>query len=336
MIAFPNGLLHAPALELFPPSPRFFTPNALSFRFDARAPSPERWLAFLQSIWPNDPFSVETLQEMFGYMLFPDTSQQKLFLMVGPRRSGKSTAARVLTQLIGAANVAGPSLASLGTQFGLADLIGKLVAIIADARLSGRSDAALIAERLLSISGEDGLSIPRKFLPDWIGTLKARFLILTNELPAITDASGALASRFIVLNMTRSFYGREDTTLTAKLTVELPGILLWAIEGWRRLQERGRFVQPPSAVEAVLELEELSSPIGAFVKDRCTVGPERSIQAHWLFVEWQKWCDEAGREHPGTIHTFGRNLRAAVPGLTVANHRDGSGRVRVYQGIGLA
>jgi len=55
------------------------------------------------------------------------------------------------------------------------------------------------AERLLSITGEDGITIERKYLPAWMGRLQTRFVLLTNELPPIAGASGALASRFIVL-----------------------------------------------------------------------------------------------------------------------------------------
>ena len=69
-------------------------------------------------------------------------------MLVGPKRSGKGTIARILTDLIGKANVAGPTLSGLGTNFGLAPLIGKPLAIIDDARLSGKADASVIAERL--------------------------------------------------------------------------------------------------------------------------------------------------------------------------------------------
>jgi phage/plasmid-associated DNA primase len=34
-----------------------------------------------------------------------------------------------------------------------------------------------------------------------------------------------------------SFEGRENENLTDELLTELPGILNWAIEGWRRLRE---------------------------------------------------------------------------------------------------
>ena len=78
---------------------------------------PQAWLAFLDAaLWPDDPQSVETLQEWFGYCLTPDTRQQKMLLRVGPKRSGKGTVARVLKGLVGADNVAGPTLSQPGDQ----------------------------------------------------------------------------------------------------------------------------------------------------------------------------------------------------------------------------
>ena len=112
-------------------------------------------------------------------------------MLVGPKRAGKGTIARVLTALLGKDNVAGPTLGTLSSNFGLAPLIRKPLAIISDARLSGRSDQTVIVERLLSISGEDVLTIDRKHREPWTGTLPTRFLLLTNELPKLADASGA-------------------------------------------------------------------------------------------------------------------------------------------------
>ena len=38
---------------------------------------------------------------------------------------------------------------------------------------------------------------------------------------------------------------------------------------------------------------------------------------------------------PGTAQTFGRDLRAAVPGLNVIQPREDGDRLRLYQGVGL-
>jgi len=64
-----------------------------------------------------------------------------------------------------------------------------------------------------------------------------------------------------IVTNTRSFYGKEDKTLLNRLLPELPGILLWAIAGWQRLQARGRFHQPESGGELVAEMEDLASPV---------------------------------------------------------------------------
>ena len=334
LVACGNGLLHLPTRMLFNPTPAYFNHSASSVLYDPDAPTPTRWRAFLDELWPDDPQAIETLQEVFGYLLTPDTRQQKLFGIIGPKRSGKGTIARVLTAVCGDGNVVGPTLASMSENFGLAPLIGNSLAVIADARLGGRTDQATIAERLLALSGEDRLTVPRKFLPDWTGRLNIRFLILSNEIPRVLDPSGAFASRFVLLVLRQSFYGREDTSLTDKLMTELPGIFNWSIEGWHRLRERGHFVTPDSSAEAVEELTDLSSPVGAFVRDRCIVGPGQRVTCARLYEAWRAWCAEQGRDHTGTVQTFGRDLRAVVPGLTVRQSR-AEGMARSWEGIDL-
>lgn len=330
-----NGLLHLPSGRLVQPSPVFFCMNASEVTFDPRAPDPREWLDFLDQIWPDDPQSIESLQEIFGYLLSPDTSQQKIPLIVGPKRSGKGTIARVLTALLGQDSVSAPTLASLAMNFGLAPLIGKSVAIIGDARLSGKADQSAIAERLLSISGEDSITVDRKFQAAWTGRIGVRFVIMSNELPRLSDASGALASRFVVLTMTRSFYGQEDRGLGNRLMPDLPGILNWAREGYLRLRKRGYFLQPDSARDAIDELEELGSPISAFIKARCTVAPGRRTSAHDLFAAWKDWCEANGRREAGTKQSFGRDLRAAVAGLQITRPRADGSQLRYYEGIDL-
>ena len=337
IVACRNGLVHVPTRTLYPHTPTFYAHHAVPFEFVPDAPAPERWRAFLHDLWADDVESIETLQEIFGYLVSGDTRQQKMFLLIGPKRSGKGTIARVFTAMLGRHHVAGPTLAGMGTNFGLSPVIGKPVAIISDARLSSSDNTSIVTERLLSISGEDTLTIDRKYREPWTGQLPARIVILSNELPRLTDSSGALASRFITLIMTRSFYGRENPTLTTELCAELPGIFNWALDGLERLRERGRFRQPTASQDAIREMEDLSSPMGAFVRDRCVVGPAHEVPCDELYQAWRQWCQDNGRDRPGTTQTFGRDLRAVLPGLKVERPRiDGTDeRLRVYVGIAI-
>lgn len=335
IVACANGLLDLSTGQLRASTPAFFTLNSLPFAYEPNASEPAEWLGFLNTLWPSDPDSRDTLQEIFGLLLTAETRFQKAFLLVGPKRSGKGTIARVLTCLLGQDNVCGPTLGQLGQQFGAAPLIGKRLAIIADARLGGRADAEAVAERILNITGEDSQTIDRKFRDAWTGKLDARLLIISNELPRLSDASGALASRLITLVLTESFYGREDQGLTDRLTDELPGILNWAIAGWRRLAARKRFNPPLASREAQQEMEDLGSPISVFVRERCVVGLDAKARPETLYQAWRFWCAEQGRTQPGTLATFCRDLRAALSTVTRRQETVEGARVWFYGGIGL-
>ncbi len=334
VVAMRNGLLHLPTRMLLPHTPAFFVHHALPFEYDPDAPEPVRWLTFLDDLWEDDSEAIDTLQEAMGYVLSGDRHQQKIFLLIGPKRSGKGTIGRVLTGLLGHHNVASPTLAGIATNFGLSPLIDRPLALVSDARLSGRTDASIVVERLLSISGEDMLTVDRKYRDPWTGYFPTRFWILTNELPHLTDSSGAFASRFIALILTKSFYGREDQTLTEQLLAEAPAIFNWCLEGLDRLRKRGAFVQPESAREAVEALEDLASPVRTFVEERCETRADYAVPAHDLYRAWRGWCDEHGLE-PTNVALFGRDLRAVVPSVRKERPRAGEARLNQYRGIRL-
>jgi putative DNA primase/helicase len=340
VLAAGNALVHLPSLvEGSPefscsPTLDYFSLNVLDYDFDVNVPPPSCWLEFLQKVLPDDPDSIGALQEWLGYFLTPDTSLQKILMLIGPTRSGKGTIARVIRALVGKHNVAGPTLGSLGTNFGLWPLVGKTVAVISDARIGRRSDLAAITERLLSISGEDALTVDRKHLTPVTLKLPTRLVLLTNELPNLEDSSGALAGRMVILHLPRSWYGREDPALTGRLLPELPGILLWAIAGWQRLRERGRFLQPESGRELLEELQGLSSPVGQFVDECCRLAGDQQTTRDDLWICWKGWARDNGK-HAGQKSVFGRNLRASCHGLRDAQPTIDGQRVRVYQGIGL-
>jgi len=158
---------------------------------------------------------------------------------------------------------------------------------------------------------------------------------MTNELPWIEDASGALTSRFVVLTLKRSFYGQEDHNLFDKFIPELPGILNWALDGWDRLYKRGHFVQPGASVELIKQLEDLSSPVSAFLRDECVVRGGATASCGSLYERWRSWCNKNGRDRPGTLQVFSRNVHAAMPWLKSPRQRSDGKRVQSWEGLEL-
>lgn len=341
IIACRNVLLDIPSESRLLHTPSLFNLNAVDFDFDPSATCP-RWLAFLEEVLPDDAEAIDQLQKIAGYLLTPDTRQQKAFLLLGPKRSGKGTIGRILAALIGARNVVAPGLSSLATTFGAEQLINMRLALISDARLGHWVDDQTIIEWMLRITGEDHVTIQRKFLAAWSGRLPLRFVMLTNSLPGFMDSGGAFADRWIILRFTQSFFGREDEGLTDALLAELPGILNWALAGLAKLRAARRFAQPSSSAGLVQRWVDLVNPIAAFLRLECVIAPDQEVDREELFTAWREWCADQGMGRPGSKATFGKGLIAEVPTLVNVRQspqRDLAGaplpRGRLYRGLRL-
>jgi putative DNA primase/helicase len=332
LISCANGLLDVRTRELRGHAPAFWNETSVPFAYDPMPDLPICWHVFLEDIWPGDDASKAALQEVFGYVISGRLDLQVIVLLVGETRAGKGVIARLLRQLVGPENVAGPTLSSLGGEFGLSQLLGKPLAVIPDVRLSGRANT--VVERLLSISGEDTLSVNRKNRPHWVGKLPTRLMLLSNEVPQLGDASQAIARRFLPFRFTRSWLGREDRNLEGRLHDELPGIFNWALDGLERLELQGRFTQPAGADDVWTTLAELASPVATFVRECCEQGPDLRVPVDQLYAAWQPWAEANGHGRK-TKHVFGRDLRAVIPGLTNSRPREGDARTHIYVGVGL-
>lgn len=333
LLSVRNGLVDVVTGRFLPATPSFFTFCVSPFRYDSDAPPPTVWLNMLAGLWPDDPESISTLQEMMGLLLTSETKYQKLFMLVGASRSGKGTILRVVRELVGERNIGATSLTSLSNDFGLSALIGKSVAVMPDVRVSSRTDTLPAIEKILAITGEDAVPVNRKNRDEVTARLGVRFVLASNELPRLHDTSEALFNRVILLQMNRSFLGNEDHDLESKVVAELPGILLWAMDGFRRLQARGRFVQPRTATEKLAELRDIISPVGAFVREWCRLKPGAKTECSEVYEAWKKWCEESGRKEPGTIQMFGRDLSAAFPNTSAKQVRLDGRQRRVFPNI---
>ena len=335
LISLMNGIFHLEDSILLPHSLGFFTQNSLPFQYNPSSQCPV-WMNFLQSVWPDDKESIETLQEMFGYILSGDTRQQKFFNIIGPRRSGKGTINKVLVALLGQHNTVAPELGELCDTFGLQPWLGKLLASFTDARAPERNRSAVVSQ-LLRIVGGDTITVNRKNKDAWNGYLPTRLVMYSNEVLQLTENSNALTGRMVVLKMTKSFFDNEDTELAHKLEQELGGIFNWAMEGMaRRLERGGHFLQPKSGKEYLDLMAELGNPMGSFAEDALEFEPDSVIKKEDVFACWKHWALKKSMS-PGTEQAFKRRFLAATQEKYVMSTQmqvNGE-RSQVYLGVKL-
>lgn len=331
-IACQNGIVNLSSGAIVDHTPLYFNSTALSVIYDACAAPPSRWFEFLHSQWAPGSAEILTLQQMMGLLLTRETRFQKIFILLGPRRSGKGTFVRILKVLLGERNVVGLMLSDLNTEFGISNLIDKGLSVIGDARFDGRKDHIQLIERLLSISGEDSIPVNRKNKEIWYGVLPTRLLIVTNEYPKIKDSSGVLRSRFVIVSTNNSFYGREDLYLAEALAQELSGIFLWAMNGWQSLKEARKFSAPAISGNLAAKIAVGANPVKAFVEQCCDLGPQYHVTCGELALGWSEWC-----AFDVTVDSaaFGRNFKSEFPDISMSQPTINGRRTRVYVGIRL-
>lgn len=339
VVAFENGLLGLDSAEpLLPPTPLFFNTSVLPFFYDERAGEPKEWLAFLADVFEHEPEAIEALQQWFGYIVSGRTDLHKIFFIVGPTRSGKGTIAAVLSALMGRDNVAPSGISALGTEFGQASLIGKPLILMPDVRFDGVKSGAKEVERLLEISGEDDIRIPRKYLGDWNGVLPGRIVMMSNTTPVLRDVGGALPGRFEILTMRKSYLGREDTTLRARLLAELPAIFNWALEGLDDLEAQGRFTRVASAEDTRDQIRTMGSASAVFIDELLVDGEPDTHQmsSDALTAAYSWWAGRNGEQAKSAI-VLGRDIGARFPSAKSGQKvRTGDGsRKNGWHGVAL-
>ena len=335
LISVKNGIFHLEDNVLLPHSLGFFTQNALNFDYDPQAQCPQ-WLAFLQSIWPDDQQSIDCLQEMFGYIISGDTRQQKFFNIIGPRRSGKGTINKVLVELLGQHNTVAPQLEELCDTFGLQPWLGKLLASFTDARAPERNRSTVVSQ-LLRIVGGDTVTVNRKNKDAWNGYLPTRIIVYSNEVLQLTENSNALTGRMIVLKMRHSFQKKEDADLSTKLFGELSGIFNWAMQGLsRRLERGGYFIQPESGKEYLDLMVELGNPLDTFINEVIELDPQAATPKDDVFACFKHWAIKKSIP-PGTELTFKKRFIAAIQehNVKTSETRTNGERVQLYEGLRL-
>jgi len=303
-------------MKLYSHTPNWFTTSVLPFDFDRSAKCP-RWKKWMGKISGKDKDWQECLQLWFGYMLSPDTSRQRFAHFFGPPRTGKGTATRVLSGILGKWNCGSPSLTQLAGTFALGSMLGKLAAIVPDAVIGRSVDSKAVMETLSSVIGEDLVDVNRKYMATTSGIrMKIRFTITSNEPLKWPDPTNKLSGRSLVFPFVYSYAGKEDPSIEKRIMKELPGITNWALRGLRKLKAGASLREPLAGKEKHRLFGDLDSPIKLFCR-KCLVETDKllehskkiiGVRVDHVHSVWMTWSRKEGRPTKGQTRTYVRSL----------------------------
>jgi P4 family phage/plasmid primase-like protien len=314
-IALGNGILDVDALlagagsVLREHTPLWFSPSCLPYQFDPQADCP-RWRAFLARNLRDDPGKQRLLQQWTGYLLLPDTSQQRFLAMVGEGANGKSVICEVFMALLGQDNVSTEPLELFGDKFRLVNTLGKLANITAEV---GELDKMAEGYLKAFVVG-DPMTFEQKFKQPFTARPTARLMLATNNAPRFSDKSDGIWRRMILLPFVEQIPEAERIAGMDKREFwqgngELPGILNWALAGLADLRREGRFTVPKSCQGAADELRLESNPARLFLLENYEAGPGFVFKAD-TYQRYCEWCRERGY-HALADRGFGKEIKRA-------------------------
>lgn len=322
LVIYENGVLNTDTWMMGPHQQELFTTNILPYSYDPHKRCP-RWVQFLEEVFSGDQERIDLLQEWLGYLLTPSYSHHKIMLLLGPPRSGKGTIGRILRQVVGGQNYSGGTLSLFAKDSFLEGLRTKPVLFISDAETKvSPNTVGTVIERMKTISGNDEINFTRKFKSNITETLPTRTTIVANGTPRLFDDSGALAGRFLVVPMDRSFEDNPDITLGDTLAGELEGIAVWALAGLSRLNQTGVFTQPQASQDETQYIKEAYSPLKQFIEEVCVPEDKYETSTKDMYSSYNAWAISQG-DSPMTRRVFTSAFKDTTRG------RFGYGRTRI-------
>ena len=292
-----NGVVNLKTGELMPHDRNLHLTKIANVEFikDAECPN---WLKFLDSIFLGDKELQEYMQRLVGYSLTGDISEQIMMFLVGGGSNGKSTFINTIKDLVG----------DYGKQ-------AKSDTFIKKKETGANNDIArLVGSRFVSaIESEEGERLSESFVKQITGgePVLARFLrqeffefipnfkvfFTTNHKPIIGGLDEGIWRRvkLIPFNLNLPAHKR-DKKLPEKLSLEMSGILNWAVQGCLKWQKDG-LREPAVVAEATGNYKRDMDIIGPFLDECCYIDLKDSnlkIEAKELYNVYCDYCYSSG------------------------------------------
>jgi putative DNA primase/helicase len=315
-IYFQNGVLDLESQEIHPHHADNNNTGALSVSYNPQAPLGE-WADHMDRVFGglhDGEDRVALLQEIVGWMLITDDlNVQKCVAFDGATRAGKGVVLDALVSIIGFGKCGFGNFANLANGKTQSLFIHHDVVFDHEGKPPPRQETKEAIGFMNKVASNEPVSIQLlNTQTPWMGTLNSKFVFACNGIPVMVDDSGASSTRFLVLRFDRSFEGREDTGIGARMAGCLEGVAAWGVIGLQRLLANdGRFTMPASSVQATGDMKDGNQPLREFIADYCTIGESERCHTKDLWAAYRIYANDANIK-ACSKHAFFRSLRSTL------------------------
>jgi P4 family phage/plasmid primase-like protien len=288
LICVANGVLDTKTGEFIEHSSEYRFLTKFPVKYDPIADCP-KIDAFLTEVVGNKK---GLFYEIVGSTLRKENVEQKAVVCVGEGSNGKSTAIRVVSALLGNENTTSISLQELEEdRFAVANLYQKHANLVADMEskdLKGTS-------KFKAATGGDQMRAQNKNGHPFFFVNFAKFIISCNKLPKTSDDMRAFYRRWIIIQFTTNFEGKENRNMMSTLITEpeLSGLLNKAIAAYKGVRETGQFSYNATSAEIRKLYVHLSDSATAFCEDMLQSSEDDvGILKESIWFTYLKFCKD--------------------------------------------
>ncbi|MDP9315474.1 MAG: hypothetical protein M3R24_32210 [Chloroflexota bacterium] len=291
--------------------------------------------AFLTATLP-DPVARNAYKAHVGLAIMSDTRLHQLCLLIGPKRSGKTTLLRLANLVCGqqAASFAGPSLFDRRIEGKRSREGWNRQRIVCVDELPAE---ALQSEELIKImgahSGAEMRGIRRDEQTD--NQWRPKLLFATNEPPFYKDLSGALTARLLVLPTPNEVpQAARDLNLLEDLEAELGAFAATCIDQALTVLREGRYPDSPLMRRALEKIAMSGNYIRDFIDEMCVLGATEKESYITLYPAYRSYCAIYGHR-PLDTRQLASALEAMHIGIERASLKHNGQSVRGLKGLRL-
>lgn len=252
---------------------------------------------------------IALLQEVVGSIILGTLAKyEKVVLFKGPGRSGKGTMMKIIEAMLPAEVVSAVSPFRWNNEYYLANLAGKRLNLVGELP----DDEPIPAADFKTVTGRDKLEGRHPSHRPFSFRNEAAHLFNTNHYVYTKDHSEAFYGRWILLSFHNSRLGMEDGVQTDLahqiIAAELPQIMAWALQGAKRIEDRGYFEMTSVHKKMMAQWRHRTNTLIEFLLDRevCTLGSLKThVTRRSLFYEaYVKWCSSSNRRPMGKMKLY--------------------------------
>ncbi|QEH69302.1 phage/plasmid primase, P4 family [Cellulosilyticum sp. ST5] len=295
-INFKNGILGTKEWKLIDHDPQYNLTHQIQFNYNENAPVPKNWKTFIETLVSGDIDTEYTLQEWFGVNISNynvNLCKKSLALCGVVGNTGKSKFLKMLGLIIGLNNICSKSIQDLSARFGAGALYGKKCVLIDDQKAANIEDGSTFK----AITGDGVIEAELKGKDPFAITFKGGITFTCNEMSYIKDDKGThMFERFLIIPCNNVIPPeKRDNKLFEKMEGEIEGIIIWALQGLKRLMQNG-FVLTESKMSksANADYRSHNDSLFRFIKENCIVTGDRSdkIRKTEFEARYNKYCTE--------------------------------------------